>query len=73
MEQDPGEERGRANMPRLEEERCGLIRHQRQLEGSDAREGQHVLKPHHAEDEADEGQGQQAAVPADDHITGREE
>ncbi len=55
MEQDPGEERGRTDVPGLEKEGRGLVRHQRQREGSDAREGQHVLEPHHAEDDADEG------------------
>ena len=32
-----------------------------------------MLEPHHAEDDADEGQGQQPAVAADDHVAGREE
>ena len=73
MEQDPGEERGRADVPGLEEEGRGLVRHQRQGEGSDAGEGQHVLKPDHAEDHADERQWKRPAVASDDHVAGREE
>ena len=72
VQQDPGEEHRCADVGGMEEEAGRLVRRERQRERKDAREGQHVLEPQHAEHDARERQGERPAMAADDHVGRRE-
>ena len=72
MQQDPGQEDRRSDVGRVEEEAVGLVAGKRQPEWKDSGEGQHVLEPQEADDDAREHQRERPPMPAEHDIGGRE-